>query len=72
MATKCFAKTIAGGCSALYVMHCDESKCPFYKSVEHAKADFRKAADRCRKLDIPANGEYILWKKAKDLEEQNR
>ena len=67
---RCFGETITGQCSALDVSKCDKESCAFYKSVEQAKADYRRAECRCKKLGIPSNGDYVIWKKAKDLADQ--
>lgn len=63
---KCFAERFDGSCDALYVSQCDKDNCAFYKSIEQAKIDKDKAEERCRRLGIPSNNEYVMWKKMND------
>lgn len=72
MKAKCFGKNIYGRCGALYTTDCNYDTCPFYKSVEKAKEDSRKAEKRCKSLGIPSGNDYTIWKKSKDLDEKNK
>jgi len=68
---RCFGESmVLGRCEVLYTEKCNKEKgCPFYKSVEKAAEDCKKAEERCEKLNIPYGSRYVIWKKAKDLAE---
>lgn len=70
MEERCFAETLSGGCSALTTKVCETGKCSFYKTIAEAQMSYRRAQVRCKRLNIPANEEYVIWRKAKDLAEQ--